>query len=79
MFVCSEHFKKEDYFWSHSGKTPLRRRLKAGVVPSRKIPVGVLDRPPRMPKKTKSKPTDEVEVYVSEITTRRWSTAPFAG
>ncbi|XP_049520522.1 uncharacterized protein LOC125944236 [Dermacentor silvarum] len=41
MYVCSEHFKQEDYFWSHfdGSLKPRLPRLKKGAVPSLKIPV----------------------------------------
>ncbi|KAL1451300.1 hypothetical protein MTO96_043866 [Rhipicephalus appendiculatus] len=40
MVVCSEHFKKDDFFWAHLDELePLRRRLKRNAVPSRNIPL----------------------------------------
>ncbi|XP_049524638.1 uncharacterized protein LOC125946177 isoform X3 [Dermacentor silvarum] len=41
MYVCNEHFKQEDYFWSNldGSLKPRLPRLKKGAVPSLKMPV----------------------------------------
>lgn len=55
MVVCSDHFEKDDFFWSNvGGFEPMRQRLKKGVLPSRKIPVRAHDVPAKARKTSRS-------------------------